>query len=76
VRVSAEAELDEKREAAFWSWREHPPMEGDGKNRRAISFSQFLQKVGLGEPIKLVLPNEEKCARLVEMHKRGEMRER
>jgi hypothetical protein len=49
MRVTREAEKEERRWDAFLSWRENPPTVGEGKNRTVIPFNSFLTQLGLGD---------------------------
>jgi len=56
MRVVAEAEKDERKWEALWSYRANPPVEGEGKMRRAVPFDAFLSQLGLQEERKVAAP--------------------
>jgi len=68
-----EAEQDELKERALWSYRANPPMEGDERNRRVVPFDRWWRQIS-GEPVEVVMPDMDKIERLMGKAKRGEMR--
>ena len=52
IRVTREAVLEEKQLEAYWSWRAHPPIVGEGENRTVVPFKNWLASIGLGMEVE------------------------
>lgn len=73
MRVVVEAERDELKERALWSYRANPPMEGEKENRRVVPFERWWSEL-TQQPVKVVMPDEEKIKRLMQLDREGKMR--
>ena len=72
IRVTGEAEKEERRWEAMWSYRAQPPTTGQGKARQSVPFSQFLAQLGLSEPVE-VLATEVSDEEIDRLFKQGRM---
>ena len=73
MRVVAEAERDERKWEALWSYRTNPPVEGEGKMRRVVPFDTFLARLGLQEKKEVAAP-EISDKEIEGLFKRGKMK--
>lgn len=73
IRVTGEAEKEERRWDAMWNYRTQPPTTGDGSSRQAVPFTDFLAQLGLGDPVEIELPEvtDEEIERLFKSGKMG-----
>ena len=73
VRVTGEANRDERRWEAMWSYRAQPPARGSGKNRTVISFNEFLVSLGMAEAVEPEVPeiSDEEIEQLMAMGRVG-----
>ena len=63
---------DERRDRAYWSWREQPPMVGTGEQRHAMPFDEFWDRLN-GKQTETKLPeiSDEEIEALMKMGRIG-----
>jgi len=52
MRVVGDARHEERKWEALWSYRANVPTEGEGKQRRVVTFKNFLAQLGLADKVK------------------------
>lgn len=51
IRVTGEAQRDERRWDAFWAYHANPPTVGEGTSRQVVPFRNWLAQIGLGDEV-------------------------